>query len=158
MEAAEADVQMPTFPLPQETASVERTAETPAVQPPNAAWVYNRASGIAVFGLPNSEGLLTIGCDEGGTLTVTRHTAATEDGKTVLVLTGQNRSASISLEAVETDVGPDHVWQGTVGPAKQSLREVFTENPGVVTVSIGEGTPLSVPASPEPVQAIDACS
>ncbi len=127
-----------------------------ATQLPAAEWVYKEDQQMAVFGPPNSEGLLTVHCRD-GEIVVTRHSPAEEGGTAMLNFSGDAHTASLAVRAEPMELGPEFVWQGTVSRQSDDLRQVFEDNLEAVTVSAGLGDPLRVPLSDAPVKAIDAC-
>lgn len=125
-------------------------------------WFYKADSRTALFGPPQSEGALSIGCGPSGTnngaITVIRYTAAQAEGEQVLDFTSESASASVQVSAEAMELGPDYVWQGTVSPPASDLRRVFTESESTISVRLESGDVLEVRPSEAVVRAIDACS
>lgn len=125
-------------------------------------WFYKADSRTALFGPPQSEGVLAIGCGPVGmdesAITVTRYTAAEADGEQELTFTGASSSFSMSVSAEAMELGPDFVWQGTVLPPANDLRSVFAESESSISANLESGEALTVPQSEAVLRAIDACS
>lgn len=125
-------------------------------------WFYKADSRTALFGPPQSEGVLAIGCGPSTVandgITITRYTAAQAGGAQSLVFARENASASVQVSAESMELGPDYIWQGSVEPPASDLRRVFAESGGPVTVSLESGDALEVPSSEAVVRAIEACT
>ena len=125
-------------------------------------WFYKADSRTALFGPPQSEGVLSIGCGPStgpsSAITVIHYSAAQEGEEEELVFAGENGSASLRVAAEATQLGPDYIWQGDISPPARDLRRVFAESDSPVTVRLESGDTMDVPASEAVVRAIDACS
>lgn len=125
-------------------------------------WFYKADSRMALFGPPQSEGVLGITCGQSAAgnpaVRVTRYTAAEESGTQALRFIGPDADFAMQVSAEGMELGPDFVWQGTVPLPATGLRDVFAGNEGPISVQLESGNALEVPASEEVVRAIDACS
>ncbi|MFB0610848.1 hypothetical protein [Aurantiacibacter poecillastricola] len=156
--------------------SVQTPAPSPAPDPSPVAtgdmedpvgadglrWVYKSAFRSALYGPPESEGVLAIACDTGpsGTqsIIVTLYDTAEEGGEQMLRFIGSDYDASVEMNAVRNELGPEYVWQGAVPPQAEGLQRAFTENEGPITVQPESGEALQVPPSEAVIRVFNACA
>jgi len=147
----------PTTPTPSPTGASQGEADAEGNR-----WFYKADSGMAIFGPPESEGVLSIACrtSESGApeILVRRYTEAQENEVQSLEFLGQNSSALVRVSSTTAELGPEFFWQGALSPPADDLRSVFAGSTGPVSVRLESGNAMKVPASDEVLRAIDACS
>ncbi|MDO1558023.1 hypothetical protein Q0812_01100 [Brevundimonas sp. 2R-24] len=126
---------------------------------PSMAWVLNDTSQLAVYGPPQSEGVLSVGCEGSGgaaRLVLRRYTAAAADAQGQIRLSSGGRSATLPASAEATQLGPDYIWRGETAPDSEAAALLAqTETP--ITVEAPQGPSLTVPAAEALRRAVTAC-
>ena len=129
--------------------------------PANHRWFYKAETRTAIFGPPESEGVLAIACDtpDAGepVIRVTRYTAASEGAQGVIRFQGDGSAASVPASAVRNQLGPSFIWRGSVPAPADDLRGVFASQDAMIAVSQETGAALQVPSSQAVRRVLGGC-
>lgn len=122
-------------------------------------WFYKPATQTALWGPLDSEGVISLSCNESMTgqtlLDFQWISEATVGAKRSVAVRSGDASASIAVSGVASALGPDAIWQGGIqrgDPVVGLLGDA--ESP--ITFTLGDGS-VTTTASPEVERAIAAC-
>lgn len=126
-------------------------------------WFYKSASRSALYGPPNSEGMLSLRCDAPGEgakhVLFSWFARGAEVGEErVLELRSGGDTIRAEVVGVETELGPSAMWQARLAPGGEEAAFLLAaEDPISMRLDDGEEYAIRVPTSEQLRQVIRDC-